>query len=334
MKAIGYSQNGPLETANFTEFETTPAELGPHDLLIDVKGVSLNPVDTKVRTRAAVEGEPKILGYDAAGTVLQTGSDVSLFKVGDHVFYAGDITRPGTNAQHHVVDERIVAKKPESLDFAEAAGIPLTAITAWELLFDSLGLKEGDGEGESLLIIAGAGGVGSILIQLAKKLTKLNVIATASRDETIDWVKKMGADHVINHRHPLDEQLAEMGIKPKYVAALSGTDDHFQAILNLTKPRGTIAFIDDPSSLDIMAGKQKALRFSWEFMFTRPMFQTEDIIEQHKLLSRVSTMLDQGELISTVTQNLGPLSVENIIKGHKLQESGRMIGKNVLSGLA
>ncbi|MEJ6564480.1 MAG: zinc-binding alcohol dehydrogenase family protein [Burkholderiales bacterium] len=331
MKAIGYQKMGPIETAGFTEFLTDIPDVGVHDLLVEVHGVSLNPVDTKVRKRAEPEGAPKVLGYDAAGIVKKIGSAVSKFSIGDEVFYAGDITRPGTNSELHVVDERIVGKKPSSLGMAEAAGIPLTSITAWELLFDSLGITESDNE--AILVIGGAGGVGSILIQLAKKLTKLTVIATASRQDTIDWVKKMGADHVIDHSKPIDTEIEALGIQPKYVAALTGTEGHFDAIINLIKPRGAVAFIDDPEVLNIKSGKQKALRFAWELMFTRPMFNTPDMDEQHKILNRVSKMLDDGTLISTVTNNLGKLSPKTIVEAHKQQESGRVIGKNVLEGL-
>jgi zinc-binding alcohol dehydrogenase family protein len=333
MKAIGYKQPGPIDAADaLIEFEADTPELRPRDLLIEVQGISVNPVDTKVRGGRPPIGDIGIMGYDAAGVVTQVGSEVSLFAVGDEVFYAGDITRPGTNAQLHAVDERIVGKKPTSMDFAEAAGMPLTSITAWELLFDSLGITEGTGQGESILILGGAGGVGSILIQLAKKLTGLKVVATASRPETTEWVKKMGADHVINHHESLIDQLNAIDIQPLYVAALTGTDGHFSAIVELIKPRGHVAFIDDPKTLDIKVGKPKALNFSWEFMFTRSMFQMDDIEVQHQLLNRVSEMLDSGELISTVNNNLGPISVETLKAAHAEQESGRVIGKNVLSG--
>ncbi|HPX89084.1 MAG TPA: zinc-binding alcohol dehydrogenase family protein [Methylophilaceae bacterium] len=333
MKAIGYKQPGPI-TANdaLIEFETTAPELGPHDLLVAVKGISVNPVDVKVRAAFPAEHGTKIIGYDAAGIVKAVGSAVTLFKVGDEVFYAGDITRSGTNAELHAVDERIVGKKPESLNFAEAAGLPLTSITAWELLFDSLALKEGEGEGESILIIGGAGGVGSILIQLAKKLTKLTVIATASRQDTVEWVKKMGADHVIDHRASLVDQVKALGLQPRYVASLNGTEGHFPAIVELIKPRGHIALIDDPKVFDIKTIKPKALSFSWEFMFARSMFKTEDIDKQHALLNRVSELIDSGALISTVTNNLGKLSVATLKNAHEQQESGRVIGKNVLEG--
>ena len=332
MKAIGYAKAGTVAAAEFIEFDQEPAPLGPYDLEVEIHGVSMNPVDTKLRANVMPEDTPKVLGYDAAGIVTKVGTATSRFKVGDEVFYAGDITRPGTNSAVHVVDERIVGKKPKTLDFAEAAGHPLTGLTAWELLFDSLGVTENGGEGEALLVIGGAGGVGSLLIQLAKNLTKLTVIATASRPDTIDWVKKMGADHVINHRKPLDGQIASLNLSPKYVAALTGTDGHLNAIISLIKPRGTIAFIDDPVTLDIKAGKQKALRFAWEFMFTRSMFNTDDIDQQHNILTRISEMLDNGTLLSTVTANLGSISVDTLSEAHRLQETGRVIGKNVLKG--
>jgi len=333
MKAIGYYQTGPINAlGSLIQFEADKPKLEVHDLLVEVRGISMNPVDTKVRTRIAPENGIKVIGYDAAGVVREIGNKVSKFKVGDEVFYSGDLTRPGTNSEFHTVDERLVGRKPKSLDFAEAAGFPLTSITAWELLFDSLALKEGGGIGESLLILGGAGGVGSILIQLAKKLTGLTVIATASRPETIEWVKRMGADHVINHRESLVEQINELGIQPRYVASLNGTGQHFPAIVELIKPRGHMALIDDPDGIDIRLGKTKALSFSWEFMFTRSMFQTEDIEKQHELLNRVSELIDNGELISTMTNNLGDMSVETLKEAHIQQESGRVIGKNVLNG--
>ena len=330
MKAIGYQTMGTLEQAGFIEFAADIPEIGVHDLLVEVHGVSINPVDTKVRQRANPEGQPKVLGYDGAGIVKQVGMNVSRFAVGDEVYYAGDITRPGTNSELHVVDERIVGKKPSTLSMAEAAGIPLTSITAWEILFDSLSITPTDNE--SILIIGGAGGVGSILIQLAKQLTNLTVIASASRQESIEWVKKMGADLVINHSKPIDKEIADLGIQPAYVAALTETDEHFDAIVNLIKPRGTVTIIDNPKALNINPGKQKSIRFAWEFMFTRSMFKTADMDEQHKLLTHVSEMLDNGTLMSTVTNNLGNLSPKTIIEAHRQQESGRVIGKNVLKG--
>jgi NADPH:quinone reductase len=333
MRAVGYQKNLPIEDINSLVEITLPTpKPEPLDLLVEVKGISVNPVDVKVRANMPPDDGAKVLGFDAAGVVRQVGSSVSKFKVGDEVFYAGDITRAGTNAEFHIVDERIVGKKPKSLGFADAAGFPLTSITAWEILFNSFAIKEGEGKGESLLIIGGAGGVGSILIQLAKKLTKLKVIATASRPQTIEWAQKMGADHVINHHESIVDQAKDLGLAPRYVASLTGTDGHFSAIVELIKPRGHIALIDDPQTLDIKSGKLKALTFSWEFMFTRSMFQTEDIEKQHELLNRVSELIDDGSLISTVTNNLGIISAETLKNAHSLQESGSVIGKNVLDG--
>jgi zinc-binding alcohol dehydrogenase family protein len=337
MKAIGYQQTGPITAPDaLIEFEAPQPEVRPHDLLVEVQGISVNPVDVKVRTRPAMgpeAGQTKVIGYDAAGIVREIGNQVSRFKVGDEVFYAGDITRPGTNSELHAVDERIVGNKPASLDFAEAAGMPLTSITAWELLFESLGVCEGTGDGENLLIIGGAGGVGSILIQLAKQLTGLTVVATASRPETVEWVKQMGADHVINHRESLVEQMDALNIQPRYVASLNGTGGHFSSIVELIQPRGHIALIDDPETLDIHSIKPKSLSFSWEFMFARSMFQAKDIEKQHDLLNRVSELLDSGTIRSTVTNNLGVLTAENLKAAHAQQESGRVIGKNVLNGI-
>lgn len=337
MKAIGYTQAGPIASPeSLIERETDLPALSPKDLLVEVKGVSVNPVDVKVRASAEMGPEPgqfKIIGYDAAGIVREIGSEVSRFKVGDEVFYAGDITRPGTNSQLHAVDERIVGHKPKSLEFAEAAGMPLTSITAWELLFDSFGLKEGDGDGQALLIIGGAGGVGSILIQLAKKLTRLQVIATASRPDTVEWVRKMGADHVINHRESLVDHIKDLGITPRYVASLNGTEQHLPAIIELIQPRGSIALIDDPETLDFSTLKSKSLSLRWEFMFARSLFQTDDMEVQHQLLNRIAKLLDDGTILPTVTSNLGLLTPDNLKEAHALQESGRVIGKNVLEGI-
>ena len=334
MKAIGYTDAGPISAeTSLIEFETDRPQPGASDLLVEVRGISVNPVDVKVRTkRQPSDGETRILGFDCAGVVKETGRSVSRFKPGDEVFYAGDFTRQGTNAEFHVVDERIVGRKPASLGFSEAAAMPLTSITAWELLFDSFGLEEKSGAGDALLVIGAAGGVGSILVQLAKKLTGLTVIATASRPDTRAWVEKMGADHVINHRNPLHEETRALGIAPRYVAALTQADKHFESIIELIKPRGHIAIIDDPQGIDITAIKLKALSFSWEFMFTRSMFQTEDMSVQHQLLNRVADLLDGGTIVSTVNKHFGAMGVENLRRAHEFQESGAAIGKTVLDG--
>lgn len=330
MKAIGYTQAGGAD--NLEVIEVARPVTGPRDLLVAVKGISVNPVDVKLRSAAQPEGAPRVLGFDAAGVVAEVGDAVTGFKVGDAVFYAGDVTRAGTNAEFHAVDERIVGHKPASLDFTEAAGLPLTSITAWEMLFDAFRLTEGGGAGQALLVIGGAGGVGSILIQLAKKLTGLTVIATASRPETQDWVRKMGADHVVDHRGDLAAQVAELGLAPSYVAALTATDQHWNAIVDLITPRGQIALIDDPETLDIKAAKPKALSLHWEFMFTRSMFGTEDIAAQRDLLNRVAEMIDAGTLQSTVTERGAALTVDALRAAHLRQDSGRVIGKQVLGG--
>ena len=335
MKAIVHTQACPITADNaLVAVDIDKPVPGPRDLLVRVRAMSVNPVDVKVRENREPEGPHRVLGYDAAGYVEAVGSEVTWFNVGDEVFYAGDFTRPGSNAEFQLVDERITGRKPSTLDFTQAAAMPLTAITAWEILFDAYHLQEGGGEGESLLIIGGAGGVGSIMIQLAKQLTKLKVVATASRPDTIDWVTKMGADHVINHRNPLNEEMKTLNIQPRYVAALTRTEHHFDAIVDLIKPRGHIGLIDDPQNLNIAAIKPKALSFTWEYMFTRSMFQTEDMGIQHTLLNRVSDMVDSGKLVTTANYHAGELCVENLISAHKHQETGSAIGKTVLDGFA
>ena len=335
MKAIGYKQNGPISAADsLIECEIETPKIGPRDLLVEVRGISVNPVDVKVRELMGPESGIKVIGYDAAGVVREVGSEVRHYKVGDEVFYAGDFTRPGTNSELHAVDERIVGNKPQSLCFAQAAGLPLTSITAWEVLFDCFQVEEGAGKDDVLLIIGAAGGVGSMLIQLAKKLTNLTVIATASRPETIAWVKKMGADHVINHRESLVDQVKALGLQPRYVASLNGTEQHFAGIVELIKPRGHITIIDDPQQLDINSIKPKALTFSWEFMFTRSMFHADDMEKQHVLLNRISELIDECTLVSTVTGNIGKISAETLKEAHRQQESGRVVGKNVLYGFS
>lgn len=330
MKVIGYNAAGNADTLEIIEMDQPV--VGPRDLLVAVEGISVNPVDVKLRAGVEPDGAERVLGFDAAGVVTEIGNEVTGYKVGDAVYYAGDVTRAGTNAEFHAVDERIVGRKPASLDFVEAAGLPLTSITAWEMLFDAFRLTEGGGSGQTLLVIGGAGGVGSILIQLAKALTGLTVIATASRPETQDWVRKMGADHVVDHRGDLAAQVADLGLVPSYVAALTATDQHWPAIIDLIAPRGQIALIDDPEALDIKAAKPKALSIHWEFMFTRSMFGTEDISAQRDLLNRVAEMIDAGTLQSTMTERGGALTAEALRAAHLRQESGRVIGKQVLGG--
>ena len=334
MKAVGYKNAGPITAENALEDIDAPMpELRPHDVLVQVKGISLNPVDCKLRSLITPETGHKILGYDGCGTITAIGEAVSNFAVGDDVFYAGDMTRQGSNAEFQAVDSRIIAKKPASLDYAEAAALPLTAITAWELLFDSLHLQEHGGDGKAILILGAAGGVGSILIQLVKALTKLTVIATASRSDTVAWVQKMGADHVIDHTKPLVPQLEALGIAPHYTASLRGTDKNWPEIVQASAPRAMIALIDDPKELNVNLGKQKALSLAWEFMFTRPMFDMDDIATQGALLQKISQMVDAGILQSTMTSHLGSLSADTLIEAHKTQDTSGVIGKNVMDGL-
>lgn len=335
MKAIGYTKSLPInETGSLEETDIPEPVPGPRDIVVKVEAISVNPVDVKVRMRAEPETGHKILGFDAVGTVQSVGSNAEYYKPGDLVFYAGDVTRTGTNAELHAVDERLVGAAPKSISAANAAALPLTSITAWEMLFDCFKLNEGDGEGDAILIIGGAGGVGSIMIQLAKQLTNLRVIATASRPETVDWCKAMGADDIINHREPLVKQIAGLGIAPRYVAALTASDQHFDAIIELIKPRGEIGMIDDPENLPIAKIKPKALSFHWEFMFARSMFQADDMDAQRDLLNRVSELVDAGTIRTTATRNLGPLTLDTLKDAHQLQESGAVIGKTVLEGMA
>ena len=337
MKAIGYQQSLPIDDPKSLQDielpDPTDSDLGPHDLLVEVAAISVNPVDTKIREAMAPDEGWKVLGWDASGTVKAVGTDVTIFSPGDAVFYAGAIDRPGTNAQLHIVDERIVGHKPSSLTDAEAAALPLTSITAWELLFDGMKIPEGGGAGDAILILGGAGGVGSILIQIAKALTKLTVIATASRSDTQDWVRKMGADHVINHHKDMTAQLKALGIAPRYVASLTGTEQNWDAIIELIAPRGTIALIDDPETLDALALKPKALTLHFEFMFTRSQHHTEDMTEQHRLLDRVASLVDEGRIQTSANRDGGNITAENLREAHAHQKSGRAIGKTVLAGL-
>jgi NADPH2:quinone reductase len=337
MKAVGYRKSLPLTDPDaLTDVTEDKPEPKGHDLRVAVRAVSVNPVDTKVRMRAApAAGEPpKILGYDAAGVVDAVGPDVTLFKVGDEVFYAGSILRPGTNAEFHLVDERIVGPKPKSLSFAQAAALPLTTITAWELLFDRLAVRQKDaGDKRSLLIIGGAGGVGSVLIQLARQLTSLTVVATASRPETRDWCLKLGAHHVIDHRKPLADELKAAGLSEvDLVASLTATGQHYPAVAALIAPQGKFALIDDPPVLDVKLLKTKCVSLHWEMMFVRSSFNTPDMIEQHRLLTAASQMVDAGTLKTTATKEMSPINAANLKEAHRLVETGSTIGKIVLTG--
>ena len=305
------------------------------DILVEVRAVSVNPVDTKVRMRAAGEGgAPKILGYDATGTVAEAGKDCHLFKPGDAVWYAGSIMRQGTNAEYHLVDERIVGAKPKSLSFAQAAALPLTSITAWEMLFDRFGIRIGKPPAAgSLLIIGGGGGVGSIALQLARRLTGLTVIATASRPETRQWCLDHGAHHVIDHREPFAPQLAAIGCKSiTYVFGVTESGRHLPGIVEVIAPQGKFGLIDDPKALDILPFKRKCCSIHWESMFTRSTFGTSDMILQHVLLTEVAALVDDGLVRTTLGEMLGPINAATLKKAHARIEGGRTVGKLVLAG--
>lgn len=335
MKAIGFHHNHPIDHADALVDLVLPEPApGPHDLLVEVRAVSVNPVDTKVRRHGALPADgPRILGYDAAGVVRAVGSAVALFKPGDEVWYAGAIDRPGTNAELHAVDERIVGRKPASLSFADAAAMPLTAITAWELLFDRLQVPR-EGCGDAILVTGAAGGVGSILVQLARQLTGLTVIGTASRADTQAWVRDLGAHHVVDHAHPLPPQLHALGIpQVRYVASLTHTDAHFDGLVQALAPQGRLGLIDDPAMpLDVMKLKGKALSLHWEMMFARPMHRTPDMIEQHRLLDAVADLVDAGRLRATTGAHFGRIDAANLRRAHALIESGKAMGKIVLEG--
>jgi zinc-binding alcohol dehydrogenase family protein len=337
MKAIAYYQSLPVDHPEaLLDAQLDTPSPGPHDLLVEVRAISVNPVDTKIRKGVAPEnGAAKVLGWDAAGVVKAVGSEVSLFQPGDRVFYAGAIDRAGANSELHLVDERIVGKMPQSLSFAEAAALPLTAITAWELLFERLQIAEGStDQGQSLLIVGAAGGVGSILTQLARRLTGLTVIGTASRPQTQAWVHELGAHHVIDHSKPLSEELARIGIgQVTHVASLTQTDQHFAQLIECLQPQGRLALIDDPlQPLDVMQLKRKSLSLHWELMFTRSLYQTDDMIEQHRLLQRVSALVDSGVLRTTLGEHFGTINAANLRRAHALLESGKAKGKIVLEG--
>jgi NADPH:quinone reductase len=336
MRAVGYKKSLPIENDDaLVDIELAKPSPQRRDLLVEVKAVSVNPVDTKIRKRTGAGPDPwKVLGWDAAGVVNATGPEATLFKPGDAVFYAGAIGRPGTNSEFHLVDERIVGHKPKSLDWAASAALPLTAITAWEMLFDRLDVGASvPGAASAIVIVGGAGGVGSVAIQLVRQLTPLTAIATASRPETIDWVKRLGAHHVIDHGKPLAAQAKALGIgAPGFVFSTTNTDLHFTEIAELIAPQGRFGLIDDPPTFDIGPFKRKSVSIHWEFTFTRSSFETPDMAEQGALLNRVSKLVDEGVLRSTFAQNYGPINARNLRRAHALIESGRAKGKIVLDG--
>lgn len=335
MKAIGFKQSLPIAEKNsFIEFETEKPVPEGYDLLVKISAISVNPVDFKIRQNAArdtVLDTPKIIGWDAVGTVESVGDKTSRFKIGDEVYYAGDITRSGSNAEYQLIDERIVGKKPLVLTLAEAAAIPLTGLTAWESLFDRIKLNPETDKGKTVLILAGAGGVGSIAIQIAKKVAGLRVIATASRPESVNWCKALGADYVVNH-YDLTAELEKIAHRQvDYILDFVDINSYWETLVEIIKPQGhivTIAGSDDPINLSLL--KTKSVSFSWELMYTRSMFTTEDMDRQHQILNEMADLLDSGTLKTTLTTTLKGFNVDNLKKAHQMQESGKTIGKTVI----
>ena len=336
MKAVGYLHSLPIQDASsLMDVEVPRPVPSGRDLLVRVLAISVNPVDAKMRLRSAPQnGLHRVLGWDASGIVEDVGPEATLFNRGDAVFYAGAIDRQGTNAEFHLVDERLAGPKPRSLSHAESAAVPLTAITAWETLFDRLDVRRPvPGAGNAILIIGGAGGVGSMAIQLARQLTDLVVIATASRDETRAWVKGLGAHHVVDHRRPLAAEVSALGIgAPAFVLSTTQTDKHFDEIVELIAPQGRFALIDDPDLIDARKLKRKSVSLHWELMFTRSIFKTADMAKQHELLASVSALLDEGRVKTTLAENFGKINAANLKRAHALLETGTAKGKIVLEG--
>jgi NADPH:quinone reductase len=332
MRAIGYQHTGSIDRLDaLVDIVLADPVASAHDVLVAVKAVSVNPVDTKMRVRrAAKPGEYEVLGYDAAGIVQAVGSDVTRFKVGDEVYYAGSVVRPGSNAQLQLVDERIISLKPQQLSFAQAAALPLTALTAWEALFDNMQVNQASkGGARAIVIIGGAGGVGSIAIQLARQLTDLIVIASASRSETRAWVEKMGAHHVIDHRQNMAAQIAALNIgEPAFVLVTTHTNQHAEDIASFIAPQGKLSIIEDLDNITHF--KAKSISIHWEFMFTRSMFATPDMDMQGEILAKVAKLLDEGKLVSTLHTCLSPINAATLIQAHRQSESATTIGKVVI----
>ncbi len=333
MKAVGYQQCFSADNPHsLVDIELEKPVAKGRDLLVAVHGISVNPTDYKFRQKAPpARGQWRVLGFDATGVVEEVGSDVTLFKPGDKVWYAGDMTRQGSNAQYQLVDERLVGTMPQTLPFAEAAALPLTAITAWEILFDRLNIDRND-PSKSVLVIGAAGGVGSILVQLIKRLTQLTLVGTASRPETTNWLKELGVDYVLNHHNPLSSEYMRYKLpESDYVISLNGTEQHLPEIIKVIKPQGAFSLIDDAEVINLMPFKQKSLSVHWELMFTRPMFQTPDMQRQHEILNEVAAMVDRGEIRTTMAEHMGLINAANLRRAHQVLEKRRARGKIVLA---
>jgi NADPH:quinone reductase len=337
MRAIGYRKASP-ELDHLETFDIPRPKPEGRDLLVEVRAVSVNPVDYKVASGGGPGSAPdtdaiKVVGYDAAGVVVEAGREARLFKPGDEVFYAGSVGRLGANMEFHLVDERIVGRKPGTLDFAAAAALPLTSITAWEAMFDRLDVaKPVPGAARAILILGGAGGVGSIAIQLARQLTDLAVIATASRPETVQWAKDLGAHHVVDHKKPLTPQIAALGLgSPAFILATSPIASVIADLADLIAPQGRIALINGEIA-DLFVFRPKSVSIHFELMFTRPLLQTADIEAQHRLLNEVADLVDSGRVRSTMRENYGRIDAANLMRAMRFLKSGRAIGKIVLAG--
>jgi NADPH:quinone reductase len=338
MRAIGYRKASP-ELDHLEAFDIPRPKPGSRDLLVAVRAVSVNPVDYKVASGGGPGGGAgdadaiKVVGYDAAGVVVETGPETQLFKAGDEVFYAGSVGRPGADMEFHLVDERIVGRKPRTLDFAAAAALPLTSITAWEAMFERLDVaKPVPGAARAILILGGAGGVGSIAIQLARQLTDLTIVATASRPETEQWAKDMGAHHVVNHKKPLTPQIAALGAcSPAFILATSPIGGVIADLADLIAPQGRIALINGEIA-DLFLFRPKSVSIHFELMFTRPLLQTADMEAQHKLLNEVADLVDSGRVRSTMRENYGRIDAANLMRAMRFLKSGGAIGKIVLAG--
>jgi len=336
MKLVSFHKPLPIsDPESFLDLTGESPRPGSRDLLVEVRAVSINPVDTKIRAGGGPgrpDGALQILGWDAAGIVKEIGNQATLFKPGDEVYYAGSVDRAGSYAEFQCVDERIVGRKPRSIGFAEAAAFPLTTITAWEMLFDRFGMDQST-KG-SILILGAAGGVGSIAIQLARQLTSLAIIATASRPETQAWCRRMGSHHVIDHGKPLSAQVkAILPDGVNYVLALTKVEDHFDQLIDAMAPQSAIGLIENPARpLEITKLKPKSISLHWEFMFTRSRYQTPDMAEQGRLLNQVAALVDAGRIQTTMQTNLGTINAANMKRAHALVESGKTLGKIVLAG--
>ena len=340
MKAIGYTTSLPIvDEKSLVDIDLPKPVASGQDILVKISAIAVNPVDYKIRQNVpATDRTYKVIGWDAVGEVAAVGNKISQFKLGDKVYYAGDLNRQGSNAEYQLVDERIVGFKPNSLSDADAAALPLTTITAWELLFEHLSIKQQSPDAiqktdEVILVVGAAGGVGSILLQLAKTLTGATIIATASRQSTQDWVKKLGADYVVDHTKPLQPQIEALNIdQVTHVASLNGSPKYMDTYTELLVPFGKIALIDDPGSFDITQLKTKSLSLHWEFMFARSMHKTSDMVEQHNLLTHVANEIDAGRIKTTVSEVLSPISAANMKEAHRLVETGKAKGKIVVEG--